>query len=140
MVITATIGHQIIDADVLGGTIRQAQNNIQKKINAEGDGPLPTMWDPFLADFAWGCYVVVQSNNEPGPSGAVQHLTWSMLNSTFVGLYYITYRQMYPYEMNFKIMVVENGMVGHGHIKLGTLHVPSDSSHAWMDGSSIADA
>ena len=88
----------------------------------DGDGWLPDIWDPYSADFLYGCLICAQSNDKPGPGGVKQHLTWGILNSTLEGLFNIACVQGYSQEMNFEVMDSKWGIVGKGYII--ARHVP----------------
>lgn len=140
IIVYAHIQQQPIEATAIGGTIRQAQHVVQAELASKGDGPLGPMWDPFIADFNFGCWIAIQSSDKPGPSGVEQHLMWGILESTFKGLFNIAYVQGYSQEMDFEVLVGMLGIVGTGHITFGSIGGVPVSTDALVNDTLVADA
>ncbi|KAL8939340.1 MAG: hypothetical protein Q9216_003404 [Gyalolechia sp. 2 TL-2023] len=138
--IYARILEQPIEAAALGATIQQAQRMVQDKLASEGDGYLPPVWDPFIADYNWECWILVQSSSKSGPGGVKPPLTLTKLEQTFQGLFNIAYVQGYSQEMNFEISADGLGIVGSGYIKFGSIHNAPVSMDVAVGDALIADA
>lgn len=89
---------------------------VHEMMKEHGDRWVPDFWDPCTADAQYGCYIYVESSKRPGPGGFQQHMTWGILNSTFEGLFQITYVVGYSQELLFEVLDSGWGIVALGYI------------------------